>query len=59
LPPNLMAPVTLEAGMPSMVLGVVICDRFHLNTPYYAFAVTLTTLACIFTLPLWHAILST
>jgi len=59
LPPGLMAPVTLEAGMPSMVLGVVICDRFHLNTPYYAFAVTLTTLACIFTLPLWHAILNT
>ena len=58
LPPNLVAPVTLEAGMPSMVLGVVICDRFHLNTPYYASAVTLTTLACILTLPLWHAILS-
>jgi predicted permease len=58
LSPSLMAPVTLEAGMPSMVLGVVICDRFHLNTPYYAFAVTLTTLVCILTLPLWHAILS-
>ncbi len=45
----------LEAAMPSMVLGIVLCDRFRLDTGRYAAAVTLTTLGSLATLPLWFA----
>jgi predicted permease len=45
--------VLLEAAMPSMVLGMVLCDRFKLNTSLYAVAVTVTTGLSFFTLPLW------
>ncbi len=47
--------VVLEGAMPSMVLGVVICDRFRLETPLYAGVVTLTTVTSMITLPLWFA----
>jgi len=43
----------LEAAMPSMVLGVVICDRYHLDTATYAATVSMTTLLSLLTLPLW------
>ncbi len=46
--------VVLEAAMPAMVLGVVLCDRFGLDTPLYAASVTLTTALSLLTLPLWH-----
>ncbi len=45
----------LEAAMPSMVLGLVICDRFNLDTAFYAAAVTLTTVLSLITLPLWYS----
>jgi len=45
--------VVLEAAMPSMVLGVVICDRYGLDTGLYATAVTASTALSLFTLPLW------
>ena len=45
----------LEAAMPSMALGVVLCDRYGLNAGVYAAAMTLTTLVSLATLPLWHA----
>ncbi len=48
------AAVVLEAAMPSMVIGIVFCDRFNLDVGLYASAVTLTTLLSIFTLPLWY-----
>jgi len=47
----------LEAAMPSMVLGVVLCDRFKLNSGLYATAVTATTFLSLVTLPLWYALL--
>lgn len=47
--------VVLEAAMPSMVLGVVICDRYGLDTALYAATVTLSTLLSLFTLPVWYA----
>ena len=46
--------VVLEAAMPSMALGVVLCDRYGLNAGIYAAAVTATTLLSIITLPLWY-----
>ncbi len=45
----------IEAAMPCMVLGVVICDRYHLHTPLYATAVTVTTIVSLVSLPLWLA----
>ncbi len=55
--PNRTA-VVLEAAMPSMVLGIVLCDRYRLDTALYAMAVTLTTALSLITLPLWFDWLS-
>lgn len=46
--------VVLEAAMPSMVLGVVLCDRYGLDTKLYAMTVTVSTALSFFTLPLWY-----
>lgn len=54
MPMNLRHAVVLEAAMPSMALGVVLCDRYGLNTGIYAAAVTASTVLSLFTLPLWH-----
>lgn len=53
LPQPLLTGAIIEAAMPSMVLGLVICDRFKLNTELYALAVTMTTALSMFTIPLW------
>jgi predicted permease len=50
-----LAAVVLEAAMPSMVLGIVLCDRYNLDTGLYAMAVTVTTALSMITLPLWFA----
>jgi len=49
-----LAGLVMEAGMPSMLLGVVYCDRYRLDTAFYAMAAALTTLAGLFSLPFWH-----
>lgn len=46
--------LVVEAALPSMALGIVLCDRFGLNTGIYAAALTLTTALSFFTLPLWY-----
>lgn len=48
--------VVLEAAMPSMVLGIVLCDRYRLDTNLYAMAVTLSTALSAVTLPVWFAL---
>lgn len=48
--------VVLEAAMPSMVIGMVLCDRYGLNTVVYAAAVTVTTAVSFITLGLWYGI---
>lgn len=48
--------VVLEAALPSMVLGLVLCDRYQLDTASYAAAVTLSTLFSMATLPIWHVV---
>ncbi len=58
MPEQYLAPVVIEGAMPSMVLGLVICDRFKLDVGLYAEAVTLTTVLSLFTLPLWLELLS-
>jgi predicted permease len=49
--------VVLEAAMPSMVLGIVLCDRYRLDSTLYAMAVTLSTALSIITLPAWFSLL--
>jgi hypothetical protein len=53
-----MTPVTLLAAMPTMVFGIVICERYGLDTELYAAAVTLTTITSLVTLPIWFNWLS-
>lgn len=48
--------VILEAAMPSMVIGLVLCDRYGLNTVVYAAAVTITTAVSFLTLGLWFGL---
>jgi len=52
------AALVMEAAMPSMVLGIVLCDRFNLNVSLYATAVTVTTVLSLLTLPLWFNLLT-
>ncbi len=49
-----LSAVLLEAAMPSMLLGIVLCDRYGLDTSLFAAAVSLTTGLSLLTLPLWH-----
>lgn len=49
--------LVLEAAMPSMLLGLVICEQFKLDTAFFAAAVTLSTLLSIVTLPYWFIML--
>ncbi len=44
----------LEAAMPTMLFGLVICDRYGLDTELYATAVTVTTVLSLGTLPAWY-----
>lgn len=55
---DLRSATLLEAAMPSMVLGLMLCDRFGLDVQLYAGAVTLTTALSLFTLPLWLGFVS-
>ncbi len=55
---DLRAAVIIEAAMPTMVLGMVISDRFRLNTELFAAATTLSTALSLVTLPLWYSWLS-
>ena len=55
---DLKAAVVMEAAMPSMVIGIVLCDRFQLDVSLYAAAVTVTTVLSLLTLPMWFGWLS-
>ncbi|BAO44252.1 AEC family transporter [Thiolapillus brandeum] len=55
---DVLTGVVLEAAMPSMVLGIVLCDQYKLDTGLYAAAVTLTTALSLFTLPLWFDLIA-
>jgi len=43
----------LIAAMPTMVFGIIICERYQLDSELYAAAVTLTTVCSLISLPLW------
>ncbi|NOT13160.1 MAG: AEC family transporter [Methylococcaceae bacterium] len=48
----------LDLAMPSMVLGVVFCDRYRLDSSLYAMTVTVTTALSLISLPFWHNVLT-
>lgn len=50
------AAAVLDLAMPSMVLGIVFCDRYRLDSSLYAMTVTITTLSSLITLPFWHGV---
>jgi predicted permease len=50
--------LVLEAGMPSMLFGIVLCDRFGLDSRLYALLVTTSTLLSLASLPLWYELLA-
>ncbi len=50
--------VTLLSAMPTMVFGVIICERYKLDGALYAAAVFSTTLLSILTLPAWFQFLT-
>ena len=54
---EVLTAVILEGAMPSMVLGLVLCDRYGLKTGLYAIAVTLSTLISLISIPLWYGLL--
>ena len=53
-----LAALVMEAGMPSMMLGVVFCDRYRLDTAFYSMIVVLSTVAGMFSLAMWQELLS-
>ncbi len=54
----LLHAVVLETAMPTMLLGVVLCDRYGLDGKLYAAGAGLTTLLTVVTLPLWFYFLT-
>lgn len=51
------AAAVMDIAMPSMVLGIVLCDRYKLDSGLYAMAVTLTTALSLISLPFWYRVL--
>jgi predicted permease len=51
------AAAVLDLAMPCMILGIVYCDRYQLDSSLYATAVSITTVLSIVSLPFWHGIL--
>ena len=56
---NFKAAAILDLAMPSMVLGIVLCDRYQLDSSLYAMAVTVTTALSLMSLPFWYDVLTT
>ena len=46
-----LLPVVIEGAMPSMLLGLVLCNRYKLDTELYASAVMVSSLVSLITLP--------
>lgn len=54
---RLQLAIVLEAAMPTMLLGLVFCDRYGLDGATFAAAAALTTALSFATLPFWHSVL--
>lgn len=54
---NYKAAAMMDMAMPSMLLGVVFCDRYRLDSSLYAMMVTVTTMLSLITLPFLYELL--
>lgn len=54
---NYKAAAVMDIAMPSMILGIVLCDRYRLDSALYAAAVTVTTGLSLLSLPFWYGAL--
>lgn len=54
---SVKAVAVMDLAMPSMVVGIVLCDRYRLDTSLYAMAVTVTTGLSLLSLPFWYEVL--
>lgn len=57
LPTAYKSAAVMDLAMPSMLMGVVLCDRYHLDSALYATLVTVTTALSLMTLPFWFGLL--
>ncbi len=57
LAPDYRAAAVMDLAMPSMLMGVVFCDRYHLDSGLYAMLVSVTTALSLLTLPFWYQLL--
>lgn len=53
LPKETLKAVVLLSAMPTMVFGVVVCERYQLDSALYAAAVLVSSLMSILTLSIW------
>jgi len=53
IPTDTLTVAVILAAMPTMIFGIVLCERFQLDSGLYAAAVFLTTALSIGTLTLW------
>jgi malate permease and related proteins len=59
IPSNALTVSVILAAMPTMIFGIVICERYQLDSALYAAAVFLTTVLSIVTLTIWFNLLPT
>lgn len=50
--------LALEAGMSSIIIAIVVCERYHLDSKKFIEVVTLTLLLSLGSLPLWKWLLT-
>lgn len=58
IPADTLTVAVILAAMPTMIFGIVLCERFQLDTSLYAAAVFLTTLLSIVSLTAWFRYLT-
>ena len=54
MPAEYKTAAVMDIAMPSMILGIVLCDRYKLDSSLYATAVTITTALSLLSLPFWY-----
>jgi len=57
MPEQYKTAAVMDMAMPSMLLGVVLCDRYQLDSSLYAMVVTVTTVLSLITLPFLYGVL--
>lgn len=57
VPEHIGTATVLLAAMPTMIFGIVICERYGLDTSLYAAAIFLTTVLSVGSLTIWYQFL--